>query len=456
MKKLLLLSILGLWLSAQGQEYIFEATIKNAPEKEFYLADFYGDKNHLRDTVKPDASGYFSFKLKESYYPGMYRVFLDKDVFFDFIYNHENIKIKTDYDHLADSLKVISSEENKLYYKFLRAGNDYRRKFELLGPVVNYYPQSDSFYFEIKEKYTASQNDYIKLVDKMVFENQDAWATKVIRQRKPLYYDPALDEFGRREYATEHFFDNISFDDVDLIRSNVYTTIAIEYMSLYSNPNLSQDQLEAEFIKAVDKIMKEAAENSIIYEFIVEYLVGGFERFHFDKVLDYIAENYSPAQCENEERKTDLQTRLKKYAELSNGKDAPEFEMNDLNGNPVKLSKIKADYTLVLFWASWCPHCAETMPEIHKIYQKNDKSKLEIVAVSLDKEKSEWEKAVKELGFTWINCCDLKSWDSEAAIDYNVYATPTMFLLDKQKKIVAKPITITELKNALTSEKIIN
>ncbi len=110
MKKLLLLSILGLWLSAQGQEYIFEATIKNAPEKEFYLADFYGDKNHLRDTVKPDASGYFSFKLKESYYPGMYRVFLDKDVFFDFIYNHENIKIKTDYDHLADSLKVISSE----------------------------------------------------------------------------------------------------------------------------------------------------------------------------------------------------------------------------------------------------------------------------------------------------------------------------------------------------------
>jgi len=456
MKKLLLLSMLGLWLSAQCQEYIFEATIKNAPAKEIYLADFYGDKNHLRDTVIPDASGYLSFKLKESYFPGMYRVFLDKDVFFDFIYNHENIKIKTDYDHLADSLIVISSKENKLYYEFLRAGNDYSRKFELLGPVVNYYPQSDSFYTEIKDKYINTQKDYIGLMNKMIAENQDKWAAKIIGQRKPLYYDPALDEFGRREYATEHFFDNIIFNDVDLIRSNVYTTIAIEYMSLYSNPNLSQDQLEAEFIIAVDKIMKEAAENSIIYEFIVEYLVGGFERFHFDKVLDYIAENYSPAQCENEERKTDLQTRLKKYAELSNGKDAPEFEMNDLNDNPVKLSKIKADYTLVLFWASWCPHCAETLPEIHDIYQKNDKSKLEIVAISLDKEKSEWEKAVKELGFAWINCCDLKSWDSQAAIDYNVYATPTMFLLDKQKKIVAKPITITELKNALTAEKIIN
>ena len=302
---------------------------------------------------------------------------------------------------------------------------------------------------EIKNKYETSQKDFIHFVDKMIYENQDRWVTKIIAQRKPLYYDPALDEFGRREYATDHFFDNIRFNDVELIRSNVYTTIAIEYMSLYSNPNLNQEQLEAEFIKAVDKIMKEASENSIIYEFIVEYLVGGFERFHFDKVLDYIAENYSPETCENEERKTDLQTRLKKYAELSNGKDAPEFEMNDLKGMPVKLSKIKSDYTLVLFWASWCPHCAESLPEIQKIYEQNDKEKLEIVAISLDKEKSEWEKAVQELKFTWINCCDLKSWDSPAAINYNVYATPTMFLLDKNKKIVAKPITINELKTEL-------
>jgi peroxiredoxin len=456
MKYPVIISLLLFWFSANCQQYLFEATIKNAPKKEIYLADFYGDKNHLRDTVIPDEKGNLVFPMKESYFSGMYRVFLEKEVYFDFIYNKENIKITTDFNHLADSLKVISSKENKLYYDFLRAGNDHLRKFELLGPVVNYYPRSDTFYAPIRNKYITDQNEYIRLIDKMVYENQDLWATKIIAQRKPLYYDPELDENGRRAYVTDHFFDNISFTDVDLIRSNVYTTIAIEYMSLYSNPNLNQEQLEAEFIKAVDKIMKEASENSIIYEFIVEYLVGGFERFHFDKVLDYIAENYSPEQCENEERKTDLQTRLKKYAELSNGKDAPEFEMNDLAGNPIKLSKIKADYTLLVFWASWCPHCNETLPEIHDIYQKNDRTKLEIVAISLDKEKTEWEKAVKELGFTWIDCCDLKSWDSPAAIDYNVYATPTMFLLDKNKRIVAKPITLNELKGSLSAEKLIN
>ena len=102
MRKLFLLFVIMSGISAQSQEYTFEAIVKNAPQKEVYLADFYGEKNHLRDTVIPDAKGHLKFEMKESYYPGMYRIFLDKEIFFDFIYNHENIKITTDFDHLAD------------------------------------------------------------------------------------------------------------------------------------------------------------------------------------------------------------------------------------------------------------------------------------------------------------------------------------------------------------------
>jgi peroxiredoxin len=289
----------------------------------------------------------------------------------------------------------------------------------------------------------------------MLEQYPDAWASKIIALKRPLFYDPSLDDFGRREYTIEHYFDNIEFTDVELIRSNVYTNIAIEYMSLFSNPNLPQDKLEDEFIKAVDKIMFEAMDNNILYEFIVDYLVGGFERFHFEKVLDYIAETYSPEQCENEERKTDLQTRLEKYAELSIGKKAPPFTIMGMDSTEIILQNIGANYTLVLFWASWCPHCAESLPDIQTIYTNSDRSNLEIIAISLDNEREEWTTAVEQLNFTWINCSDLKGWDSEVAVDYNVYATPTMFFLDKEKNILAKPITVNELKTALREEKII-
>ena len=456
MKKYILLILIFQFTLAYSQEYNLKINIKNLPDKEVYLANFYGDKTSIIDTVQPDTTGNFSFLMRKNYYPGMYRIFLNKEVFFDIIYNYEDIEIESLYESLYDSLNVITSTENALYYDFLKTMNDYRRKFELLSPLSDYYPRTDTFFQDVRAKYIGIQADIQIYLNARIEQYGDAWVTKIMKIKKPLFYDPSLDEFGRREFTIEHYFDNIDFTDVDLVRSNAYTTIAIEYMSLYSNPNLTQDQLENEFIKAVDKIMYEAMDNSIIYEFIVDYLVGGFERFHFDKVLDYIAENYSPEQCENEERKTDLKTRLEKYAELAVGKTAPDIKIPDTTGKMIKLSKINSNYTLVLFWASWCPHCNETLPKIHNIYVNSvNRKTLEVLSVSLDTEKADWLAAVRKENYTWLNCSSLKGWDTQAAVDYNVYATPTMFLLDKDNKIVAKPITFNELKNALFKENII-
>jgi peroxiredoxin len=456
MKKTFIFFFVILAYAGYAQEHLLKIKVQDLPAPEVYLADFYGDKNQILDTIVPDSLGAATFVLKETYPSGMYRVFLEEKVFFDIIFNQEDIEIHTQYNYLYDSLKIVSSKENLIYYDFLRKRNQYLRKFDLLATPVEYYPPSDSFYFDLKNQYIKIQKEYATYIDNVIDENPDAWTTKTIKQRRPLYFDPELNEAGRREYTIAHYFDPIDFSDVELVRSNIYTTLAIEYMSLYSNPNFSQEQLENSFITAVDKIMYEAMDNSIIYEFIVDYLVGGFERFHFDRVLDYIAENYTPEQCENEERKTDLQTRLSKYAELTNGKLAPDINIPDVDGNEIKLAKIRAEYTLVVFWASWCPHCNETLPKIHSIYKNStNRKKLEVLSISLDTEKKDWVSAIDTANYTWLNACELKGWDSQSATDYNVYATPTMFLLDKDKKIVAKPITFAELKTALMKENII-
>lgn len=456
MKSILFIFLTLASIVSFGQTHILKLQIADIPPSDIYLADFYGDQNHILDTVFVDTTGLIKFEMKEDYYSGMYRIFLKQDIFLDIIYHKEDINIETHYEDLYDSLVVVSSIENKLYYEFLRNSLEYRKKFELLAPLNDFFPRSDTFFLDARTKYLGVQLDLLVYLSQVINENPDLWVTKIIKMRKPLFYDPSFNEFGRREFRREHYFDNLDFADVELIRSNTYTTIAIEYMSLYSNPNFTQEQLETAFIGAVDKIMFEAMDNSIVYEFIVDYLVGGFERYHFDKVLDYIAENYSPEQCENEDRKTDLQTRLAKYAELAIGKEAPEIALNDIEGNEVELSKMRSEYTLILFWASWCPHCNEILPEIHNLYVNSVSRKtLEVISVSLDNEKSEWQKAVDEGKYTWLNCSDLKGWDSDAAIDYNVYATPTMFLVDKKNTIVAKPITFKELKEALINENVL-
>jgi len=456
MKIIILIIALFIGLISYSQEYTLDMTIQHFPGKECYLATFYGDKNAIIDTAEADTSGRIIFKLRPKYHTGMYRVFLEQNLFFDIIYNNENITLSSDYTQLYESLEIIESEENRIYYEFLRAANDYRLKFDLLAPLNDYYPRADTFFEDARLKYILIQADIQQYINNVIEKHPELWATKVIRQKRPLYFDPSLDEYERREYAQEHYFDNVDFSDIELIRSNLYTTIAINYMSIYSDPNLTQDKLEDEFIKAVDKIMYQAMNNSLIYEFIVEYLVGGFERYHFEKVLDYIAENYTPEQCENEERKSDLQTRLEKYAELTIGKKAPEFNIPDESDQQIILSKIKSDYTLVVFWSSSCPHCNELLPEINNICESSiDEKKMQVLTISLDTEKEEWIAALNNSNYPWLNTSELKGWDSQVAIDYNIYATPTMIVLDKQKKIVAKPITFNELKEALLEENII-
>ncbi len=105
MKTITLIILLLVGLFSFGQEYTLELNVQHFPGKECYLATFYGDKNAIIDTAIADTSGRIIFKLKPEYHPGMYRIFLEQNVFFDIIYNHENINLSTDYVQLYDKLE---------------------------------------------------------------------------------------------------------------------------------------------------------------------------------------------------------------------------------------------------------------------------------------------------------------------------------------------------------------
>ena len=71
------------------------------------------------------------------------------------------------------------------------------------------------------------------------------------------------------------------------------------------------------------------------------------------------------------------------------------------------------------------------------------------MAISIDSSRNDWINFIKTNNLNWLNVSDLKGWDGQAAIDYCIYATPTMFLVDKQLKIIAKPMTIDDVKKIL-------
>lgn len=122
---------------------------------------------------------------------------------------------------------------------------------------------------------------------------------------------------------------------------------------------------------------------------------------------------------------------------LAPGSEAPDFTVNDPNGNPILLSGFRGKITLVDFWASWCGPCRKENPNVVKLYQKYKGKGFEIFGVSLDEDHQKWTAAIAADGLIWKHGSELRGWNSSFCQLYNVQAIPYTVLLDREGKIIA-------------------
>ena len=162
-------------------------------------------------------------------------------------------------------------------------------------------------------------------------------------------------------------------------------------------------------------------------------------------MLQYLDLKYQKllAQCSNSNiEKSDYESRLEGYNKIKRGSLAPNINWIDDQNKVQELYKIKSPITILVFWASWCPHCMEIMPKLNEWVKSNMKFK--VLAISLDDDKVLFEQTIKN--FTNLShYCDYKKWEGSAVRDYKVMATPTFIALDNNKKILNKFDSFDEL-----------
>lgn len=432
---------------ARPQETAFK--IKGLKSNKALIYSLQGEKTFLSDSVFTKREGEVTYRFDpEKLHPGFYRIAFGEKTWIDFLFDNEPVSIETNIDFLTDSLKIIASESNKIYRRFTRLNRDYRTKSELLQMMLLRYPKDDPFYEKVKGRVKDLQQEYITFTKDVAKKFPGRFISAYVASSSLPMADLSLAPEKQLLFLKSHSLDNVDFTNTRLIYSDALNNKSIEYLTYYRNPQLTKEQLEKEFTAAVDTLLNKARINQFVYRHITNYLIDGFRKFGFDEVIDYIVTNYVIKDdiCLDSKTGLSIQKRIDQNKKLFLNAAAPDIALPDSSGRTVSLKDAGASKVLVVFYASWCPHCQTMLPLIYDLY-KNQKSKtVEVLAVSMDTDRDQWLSFVRKNKFDWLNVSDLKGWDGKTIGDYYIYATPTMFLLDQSRHILAKPLSAEELK----------
>ena len=243
-------------------------------------------------------------------------------------------------------------------------------------------------------------------------------------------------------------FLNINYSNPQIYLSGlIYNLIEKQFWSIQNSP-LSETSKYKEMTLSVDIILDSLSKNEKLYNDLTKYLFNYFEKYSLFAASEYIA-----LKALNQNKvslNSALVNKLESYRKMKVGNTAPNFEMvGDVfkNGTAVKaaihLADIKTKYKLIIFGGSWCPQCRAEMIQLLPRYNNWKAKGLEVIFISLDTDKNEFEKFIAS--FPFYSACDYKKWDTQAAKDYYVSSSPTIFLIDSNNKIIRRPPTVASL-----------
>lgn len=333
---------------------------------------------------------------------------------------------------------------NRQWTAYLHERAAYRQEIEALKVVLRQYDPQSAFYQNASQEFVSRQLSFREITEQLINDAPDSYAARLVKADREMAIDPKSSGAEQRQVLIEHFLDEVDFDDLSLIPTNVLTTKMIDYLSLFQGLEGVNDPNVA-FAIGLGKILEKAKVNTKMYGFVLEYMLKGFTALGMDAVTDYLL-NY-PQLGEGDisvEEGMMLDSISEPYQKVRVGVKAPDISGITIVGEPYCLYDSQAKRKIVFFWSTECEYCHDFLTSIRKnLDLEND---YELVTVALAENKKEVEKAVKKMKLAGYHFYEEERWEGKIIKDYHIFSTPTVFVLDADNNIVSKPYDWNEFR----------
>ncbi len=503
MKKVYLVLIFGLFLTVQlfSQGYKIEIKINGVSNQDIILGHHKATTEGLvpDDTVKTDKKGYAVFQGDKNLKQGMYFIFLPSKNYFDFIVGEDQkFKIENDTADLFANMKAKGSVENEIfadYHNFLVS-----EQTKISNLKKEFAQTKDP---ERKKEIRQEMNDISKSFDdyynKVVKNHPDLFFTTFLKaSRNVIVPDSITGQMEKYEYYKKHYFDNFDIGD----RRLLYTPIYENKIDIYLDKVVFQipDSLN----KEIDIILSKVEHDEELYKYMLVHLFNKYAKSKLmiaENIYVHLADIYiEKATWAADSFKNELKTKIARKKNCLIGDQAKPLHLTivpndsseiELLRDPllemkqkglkiekdksrsfdekvpelsqliaeymaffpedINLNEVEAEYIILWFMAPDCSHCKHETPLLYNDYVNKLKQKnVKVFCIFLEANTDNWAKFSNAIG-NWFGFIQKHQMYEEGwynlwnpfdnkRFKYDISSSPVLFLLDKNKKIVAKKI----------------
>lgn len=448
----------------QGQEtndkFNISLTIKGVEDSFLTIGYHLGDRQYIKDTITTDSKGHGVYRGAEPLDQGLYIILLPDNKYFDIIIDKDQIfEISCSRDDIVGTMIVKGSVENSDFLDYQRKWLDLQNTSRDLKVSIQAQSQQGSSVDSLKMAISHHETKMLDFLKYTAAAKPGSFLSLLVGALIPVDVPEfEIAETGSNTdslrwlagyiYNKDHFFDNIDLTDSRLVRTPILHGRLKSYFSnvLIQHPDT--------LIRAIPKIVDRCDGDSVMFRYLVVFLFNHFREspiMGHDGVAVKIIDDYylsGKANWISDETYKSLSDDANRLRSNLIGIKAVDLVMETYAGHHQSLYDITKDYTIIYFWEPNCGHCKTSTPQLKELYAKYQNKDVEVFSICTQDNREEWEDYIEENELVWIN-----GWDPHRTTHfdffYNVTATPLVYILDKNKTIIAKKIAVENIEGFL-------